>query len=383
MQKRFWSILYCLLLLILLAIIAVLSFCIYQHKKEQQKFYEIPKSTEIAVAASPIVEQKVQLPKKYIGYVVPINQVDITPYINGFVDEIFVKSGQFVKTGQPLVQIQPDEYIARFEAAKASVAQTSASLNNAKVYYERIKKAGAKAISQSEIDNAQAAFLEALAAYEQAKADVMLAKVNLSYTSIAASIDGLVGYVDLSVGDYIAPAKSLFSIIQTDPIRVVFSIPDKDYLEEKTSGQMFANDVIKLVLSDGKIYDYAGKFAFFDNNINRGTGSVAAYADFRNPNNLLLAGAYVEVDVIKTAQNAVIIKKELMQMKDDENFVYIIRAGRLDTQKVQFLGSTSENYIIKGDFLPTDMILSELPSNIEVGTKVVPSAPQKQPSEER
>ena len=111
--------------------------------------------------------------------------------------------------------------------------QTQADLANAKVYYERVKKVGPKAMSKTEFDNAKAKYLSAQAAVAQARANYNLAKVNYGYTEINAPISGIVGEMSLTKGDYVSPgSQPLFSIIQYDPIRVVFSITDKDYLEE-------------------------------------------------------------------------------------------------------------------------------------------------------
>jgi len=361
---------YRIVLLILVIAVVWLGYCVYAHKKAAPETYQVEKAEELAFPAENIETVPAEIENKYIGYVRAQNQVDVIPYINGFVEKIFVKNGQQVKAGEPLLQIRPDEYIARLEAARAAVAQADASYNNVKIYYERIKKAGTKAVSPTETDDARAALLEAYAAHKQAKADMMLAQVNLSYTLICASIDGLVGYVDLSVGDYVAPAKSLFSIVQTNPTRVVFSIPDKDYLEEKSGKKMFENDDIKLVLTNGNTYPYTGNFAFADNKTNRSTGSVAVYADFKNPDNLLLDGSYVDVNVVKTIKDAVYIQKGLVQMKEDGDFVYVIRDGRLALQQVEILGSSGGKYIIRGNFLPTDKILKELVQSVALGTKV-------------
>lgn len=161
-----------------------------------------------------------------------------------------------------LILIRQNEYKASLEAAEASVLQADATLNNAAVYYRRVKQAGTKVISKTELDNAKASYLSAKAALAQAKANRDLAKVNFDYTIIQAPISGIVGNVDLTRGDYVSPSSgTLLKIIQFDPIRVVFSITDKDYLNEmaKQSGGLFNGEAIKIRLSNGQIYNKTGK----------------------------------------------------------------------------------------------------------------------------
>ena len=111
----------------------------------------------------------------------------------------------------------------------------------------------------------------------------MLADVNYSYTIIKAPISGLVGNFTLSTGDYVAPnSGALLSIVQTDPIRVVFSLTDTEYLNMKDGGSLFKDSVIKLRLPNGRQYEYAGEFKYTNNELNKSTNSLAVYAYFKN-----------------------------------------------------------------------------------------------------
>lgn len=229
----------------------------------------------------------------------PVHDVSVRPYISGFVDEIRVKGGSEVKAGDVMVIIDQAEYKAKLDAAKAAVAQAEASFNNSSVYYQRMQKAGARAVSKTELDNAKASFLSAEAALEQAKAALAEAQVNYDYTVIRATIDGVVGDVPLSKGDYVSPENVLLTVIQYNPIRVVFSITDKDYLEEAGRPEMFADETLRLKLADGAVYPQAGTFGYVDNQIDKSTNSIAVYADFANPDKRLVANAYVNVLVEK------------------------------------------------------------------------------------
>ena len=204
-------------------VLIVAGYFAWQHYKKTPETAE--EAVERTVSAAPLIEREAEVEKNYIGYVTPVHDVSVRPYISGFVDEIRVKGGSEVKAGDVMVIIDQAEYKARLDAAKAS-------FNNSSVYYQRMQKAGARAVSKTELDNAKASFLSAEAALEQAKAALAEAQVNYDYTVIRATIDGVVGDVPLSKGDYVSPENVLLTVIQYNPIRVVFSITDKDYLEE-------------------------------------------------------------------------------------------------------------------------------------------------------
>ena len=180
---------------------------------------------ELVLHTAPLQPQDVTVEKTYIGYVTPISDVDVIPYISGFLEDIYVEGGQEVAAGDTLIVIRQNEYKARMDAAAAQVLEAQANFNNAQVYYRRIRNVGARAVSKTEVDNAKASYLSAEAQLAAAKADYELAKVNYDYTVIQAPISGIVGNVSLTKGDYVSPSgQPLLSIIQYNPIRVVFSI---------------------------------------------------------------------------------------------------------------------------------------------------------------
>ena len=314
--------------------------------------------SEAEIDVVPIVEKNIAVEKQYIGYVTPINDVSVQPYISGFVSVVWVEGGQKVKSGQRLVVIEQEQYQAALDAANASLSKATADFEYAKNYYERIKKAGLKAVSQTETDNAKSSFLASQAVLHQAKANVKQAEVNFGYTVITSTIDGIVGNVALTKGDYISPQNILFSIIQTNPIRVVFSISDKDYLEENAKEKMFDDERIRLRLADGSIYDYDGVFKYSDNQIDRTTNSVAIYADFENPKEKLIDKAYVTVMIAKDYKG-ILINKDLVTLQSENSFVYVTEGNIVKKHNVKILAESGNNYVLENNFSPAMKLVAE------------------------
>lgn len=369
---------------VIIVISLVLIYYLYTRHTDKTSEAAQAEVSETVLQVKPVIPQDVTLDKKYIGFITPINEVSVRPYISGFLENISVSGGREVKAGEPLLMIQQGEYKAQVDAAKAQILQTQADLANAKVYYERVKKVGPKAMSKTEFDNAKAKYLSAQAAVAQARANYNLAKVNYGYTEINAPISGIVGEMSLTKGDYVSPAgQPLFSIIQYDPIRVVFSITDKDYLDELKTGAMFADDKIKLRLADGNLYNADGTYQYADNKVDRETNSIAVYADFPNPSRALVANAYVDVMVGKTYPNAVLVKKNLVTQEEKGSYVYLINGSKLEKAKINILGEKGDSYVLQnnfknGDYLVLDKVSPQIAST-KIKVKVVgnPAAGEK------
>ena len=336
-------------------VLIVAGYFAWQHYKKMPETAE--EAVERTVSAAPLIEREAEVEKNYIGYVTPVHDVSVRPYISGFVDEIRVKGGSEVKAGDVMVIIDQAEYKAKLDAAKAAVAQAEASFNNSSVYYQRMQKAGARAVSKTELDNAKASFLSAEAALEQAKAALAEAQVNYDYTVIRATIDGVVGDVPLSKGDYVSPENVLLTVIQYNSIRVVFSITDKDYLEEAGRPEMFADETLRLKLADGAVYPQAGTFGYVDNQIDKSTNSIAVYADFANPDKRLVANAYVNV-LVEKKYRGMIVRKDLVYIEPDGSYIYVAGANGVVKTAVNILSEYgNNNYILKNTFTPGESIV--------------------------
>ena len=308
-----------------------------------------------------------EITQEYIGYVVPVHEVQIKPDISGLIEKINVKGGQSVKKGDVLLMLKQDEYIASLQSAEADILKAKANLTNALNYFNRLKKAG-KSISPTELENAETAYLQSAASYEQAKAAYAIAKVNYDYTFITAPIDGVVGDVALTRGNYISPAgDGLLSIVQYNPIRVVFSISDKEYLHELEKKAPFDDEKLFLSLPNGKIFENEGIYRYMDNHINKSTTSIAVFADFINDGKVLTPNTYVTVLSKNTLKNIVPVQKNLVTFEDDGNFIYLIRDKKLVRQKVDILTTLGETFVLKNDFKAGDAVVTDSVNVQDIG----------------
>ena len=313
------------------------------------------------IAALKPENQRVTVTNRYIGQVEAINQIEIVPYISGYITEIKAQGGQTVKKGDVLAILKQEEYIAALAEATAAVAAAEADYDNALTTYNRMQKAGPRAVSPLDLDNAKAAYLTAEADLQKSRAGELSARTDLEYTYLKAPFDGVLGNIGVSVGEYVSPqSTNIMELVQYNPIRVVFSVTDKEYLNHLQA--VDKNLKIGLKLANGEIYDYEGKIVYAANVIDKQTDSLAVYAEFANPDKTLMPNAYAELLLERTYDNVFLLDKNRIVLKPEGDFVYVTDNNVVIEHKVTVLGDYNNQYVIKNDF-PTEMFLIE--ENIE------------------
>ncbi len=303
--------------------------------------------------------QDITLTDNYIGRVDAINQAQIVPYISGYIVGIAAEGGKFVKKGEVLATIKQDQYIAALAQAEADVAAANADLFNAKTKYERMQKAGDKAVSPSELDSAEADYLTALAALKKAQAGYETAQTEYEYTHLIAPFDGVLGNINMSVGEYVSPqSNDLMEIVQYNPIRVVFSVSDKEYLNHFKNHEP-RNLVIKLKLANGEMFEQTGNIEYAANIVNEQTGSVAVYTEFANPDRQLMPNAFVEVLLERMYDNVLLWPKNYVDMRPDGDYINVVQDGVLQTQKIHIYGTYDNQYVIGNEFSSDTYLVNE------------------------
>lgn len=303
-----------------------------------------PEVETAAVALAPVTRQS-----QFVGTVAAVQQVNLMARVEGFLDAVTFAEGSFLKAGAVAFHIEKDTYQAALDSARASLqsanaaeAGAEANLKQADLTLKRQQELlRTNAVSQSVVDQAQATrdaadaqVKQAQAQIAQADAQVKTAELNLSYTDVATPIAGRIGKAQITVGNLVSPSSGvLATVVQTDPIRVVFSISDRDYLAVvkalKPNDQGFAAGAEEfrplLTLPDGTAYEQPGKIGFLDNTIDPATGTIAVYAEFPNPHLQLVPGQYVSVTVQDgNAQSLPVVPAAAVQQDRDGPYVFVL-----------------------------------------------------------
>lgn len=254
-------------------------------------------------------ERDVTPTSEFIGRVQAIQDFEARARVEGFVEQVAFQEGQNVTKDTLLYVIEQAPYQAAVDSAKADLARAQATLREAQRAFQRAQELRTRGnISQADLDQAQAAQETADADIMQTQAKLRQAELNLGYTRISSPIDGRIGATAMTVGDLVNPSSGpLATVVQLDPIRVVFSVSDRDILEvQRAAPDLASADAVNrfvpaLRLADGSEYEQKGKVSFASNRIDPQTGTIPVYADFANPKGFLLPGQYVTV-LIRPAQ---------------------------------------------------------------------------------
>lgn len=348
-----------------------------------------------AVKLAPVVRNT-----SFVGTVASIQQVNLVPRVEGILNSVNFQEGAIVTSGALLYEIEKDTYEANLagakanlEGANATLLNAQANLNQAEITLARQNKLlASKAAAQESVDQANttrdsaaAQVKQAQAQIDQAQSQVKIAELNLSYTDIKTPIAGRIGKTQMTAGNLVSPSTGvLATVIQMDPIRVVFSISDREYLEVidrlKPTEAGFESGPEQfhpsLQLPDGTAYDQKGKITFIDNKIDAGTGTIAVYAEFPNPKLQLIPGQFVTVGVEQGASTELpVVPATAVQQDREGNYVFVIGEGnRATIRRVVLSARVGDDWAVQTGLANGDVVISSGIQKIKPGIVVNPQA---------
>ncbi|MBR4927125.1 MAG: efflux RND transporter periplasmic adaptor subunit [Alphaproteobacteria bacterium] len=274
--------------------------------------------------------------KKYIAEAQAINAVDIMPQVSGYLEEILFKDGSFVAKDQNIFIIEQRKYQADVQAAEAVVKQLSAEFKRKTTLH----KGGY--VSDKEKDIAESNL-------HQAEAALDMARLNLEHTEIKSPIDGYIGKTLITKGNLVSPnSQKLARVVQMNPIRIAFSVSDKersDFMQKASKAESVSLDV---VLPNGQTRSISAQNLFFDNEVNPQTATIPVYVDFPNDDNLLIPGNYVDIYVrFSDKQEALLVPQ--VALIADVNGTYVLT--------VDGTGTVEQKYVTLGDVIEDKQIV--------------------------
>lgn len=263
-----------------------------------------------------------------IGRNAAFESVTVTPQVGGRIVERHFQDGENLKKGQILFVIDPRPYKAQVDSARATLAQTKAALDLAKIQFNRDQEViGERAISQQDYDTKKNAVDVDQAQVEAAEAALETAQINLEYCFIHSPIDGRAGARLVDVGNVVqANTTSLLSIQRLDPIYADFTITEGEL--PRVQRQMSKAELKAAVRlpSDAEAGARMGRVEFLDNAVQNGTGTVNLRATMSNSDHHFWPGQFVDVKLILSNQiNAVLIPNQATQISQRGPFVYVVK----------------------------------------------------------
>ncbi len=323
---------------------------------------------QASVLVKTLEKKPVALGKNFIARVEAINATDVVPQVSGYIDQVLFQDGSFVNEGEVLFIIDQKRYKAAVSSAEATLEKSNAALKQIQSDYNReLALYKDHMLSQADLELAESNLANAKANVKAAKAALDLAKLDLAYTEVKSPIAGYIGKALMTKGNLAtAGASKLARVVQMDPIRVVFSITDKERLSgmDQITNQNTRPD-IQVALPNGQTIEMPEANLFADNEINAQTATMAVYAQTDNKENKLIPGNYVNVTVSMDKFRPIILVPQTA-ISQDATGQYVMTV----TQE----GVVVQKYIQIGDVVGNNYVVI---SGLQEGDRVVTIGQQK------
>ena len=325
---------------------------------------------------------------KYPATIKGLQDIEIRPQVSGFIVKLCVDEGATVHKGQALFQIDPTQYQAAFDQAKAGVESAKANLKtvsetevNKKMLHEQ------KIISDFEYQTAVNNLLTAKASLAQAEASYTAAKQNLGFCTVTSPSDGVIGTFPYRIGALVSPsvADPLTTVSQIGDMYVYFSLTEKELLNLTKAGgtlkeQLEKMPEVQLELSDGSVYAEKGKIDAVSGVIDQSTGSVSMRAIFSNEGNVLRSGGTGNIIFPYTMNDIITIPQSATVEIQDKKFVFVLQPDNTvkNTEiKVSNLND-GKNYLVTGGLKSGDKIVVEGVQILKDGQEIQPITREQQ-----
>jgi membrane fusion protein, multidrug efflux system len=308
----------------------------HQSKEEESTF----------LVTSPIVKDTV-IYKEYVSQIHSIQHIELRALEKGYLQNIYVDEGQFVKKGQLMFRIMPTIYKAEAQRAKAEA-------NFAEIEYLNTKSlADNNVVSPNELALAQAKF-------EKAKAELNLAETHLGFTEIRAPFDGIMGRFLVRQGSLLDEGELLTTLSDNNQMWVYFNVPEAEYLNYVSSNTLEKLPNVILQMANNKEFEEKGKIETIEADFNNETGNIAFRATFPNSKKILRHGETGNIKMPVIYEDALIIPQKATFEILDKKFVFVVdKDGLVNSKQITVLTELPHLYIIAPDLGEDDKILIE------------------------
>lgn len=296
--------------------------------------------------------------KDYVCQVHAISHIEIRAQERGYLQNIYVDEGQFVKKGTLLFRIMPKLYEAEMQKAKAEA-------EFAKIEYQTTSKlAENNVVSKSEQAMAKAK-------YDRAKAELALTNVHLEFTEIRAPFDGYIDKFHARIGSLIDEGDLLTNLSDNSKMWVYFNVPEAEYLNYQLNAKNNSMNLVRLLMANNELFEHAGKVETIEADFNNETGNIAFRATFPNPDALLRHGETGNVQMTTPLKRALIIPQKATFEILEKKYVYVIdKSNVVHAREITIAAEIPDLYVVKKGLSKNDRILVEGIRKVTNGQKI-------------
>lgn len=345
------------------------------------------------VTVAKVVQQETTDYDEYTGKTEASQAVEVRARVFGYLKTIDFQDGDFVKEGQPLFTIEPDEYQAIHNQALSKISIWESKLAVAKANLARREKSVATgATTREEYEEYRAAVQEANAALVAAHADANRTAVDLKYTTIKAPISGRIDRAMVSKGTLLTGGTGsgtlLTKIVNEQPMYVYFDVDERSllrYMKRRTTSRDTAPGSLRelgircdVQLADEKEFKHPGKLDFAETEVTSSTGTARLRGEFENKDRALSSGLFVRVRVpASDPYQALLIPERALATDQDIKFVYVVGDDGIANRRPVELGAQRGTMrIITSGLKGGERVITKGLQRVRAGQKVEVSAEQ-------
>jgi multidrug efflux system membrane fusion protein len=285
----------------------------------------------VPVVVAAALQKDVPIEIRAVGAVEPMATVAVRPQAGGEITAVHFHEGADVRAGDLLFSLDARPYEAALAQAESNLVRDQSQARNAEAEARRSQELFAQGIvSKEQHDSVQARATGLHASVKADEAAVQTARLQLGYCSIRAPIGGRTGSLLIKAGNVVraADAGPLVVINQIDPISVSFTVPEARFPEVKRAAGARRLSV-EALLPGEDASPMTGALSFFDNEIDRATGTVRLRGTFANPNRRLWPGQFVGTRlVVDMRRNAVVVPSQAVQEGQSGPYLFVVKPDR-------------------------------------------------------
>ena len=321
-----------------------------------------------AVALLTVEAKDVPVTYEYVAQTAGYREVEVRARVTGILLKRNYQEGTVVRKGDSLFTIDPAPFQVAVARAEADLGVAEARLAQARRESARLKPViEARAASQKELDDAMSAEQVAEAEVKSIRARLNEAKLNLDYSRVESPISGVASRAVVSEGTLVSgPNVLLTTVTQTDPMYVIFGVPDRDaqaMRRDAEAGRLKvpADGRLKATfkLADGSVYPREGVLNFRDVRVNAQTGTSEARAEFPNPTGILRAGEFSRVTLHGAVRpDAIVVPQRAVMESPKGKYVYVVDAeSKSQPRPIEAGDWTGNGWVITNGLKPGERVV--------------------------
>jgi len=341
---------------------------------------DVPKAVQTSYNTMTISKSDITVPLKYSATLKGTSDVTIKPQVSGQLMEVCITEGQQVKKGDVLFRIDSRDAQLELESAEANLLSAQAQESSARLEYESNKNLYEKKIvSKYVLDNAENQYKQAQATVAQYQASANRARVNLSYCTITAPVDGIIGSIPVFAGDQVNASTYLTMVSGNAKMYAEFSVSES-VLEERAHAEVKDNESllagmpdVTFLFKNGAEYPLKGRITSVTGTVDRTTGTLTCKATFPNPDGGLYSGVQGTVVVPFDVNDVMVVPQNAVVRLQSKSLVYKVGPDSCAYSTiVETVGFSSERDLVVTKGIEVgDVIVTEGANNLVEGQRVI------------